>query len=122
MAFTGVHHVVVRVNDLDAAIANYNRILGFGPDLAESEPLKARQAFYRFDNGTFVELIQPTDESSPIASSLAKLGEGIHTIALAVDDRAATARGLDDAGVRTLGGAFVHPGAANGVLVQLAEV
>lgn len=122
MAFNGVHHVVVRVNDLDSAVANYSRILGFEPDLAESEQLKAKQAFFRFDNGTFVELIQPLDDSSPVAGSLKKLGEGIHTVALAVDDQAATAKGLDDAGVRTLGGAFVHPGAANGVLLQLAEV
>jgi catechol 2,3-dioxygenase-like lactoylglutathione lyase family enzyme len=121
MAFPGVHHLVVRVKDLDASITSYNAILGFEPDLATSEQLKAKQAFYRFDNGTFVELIQPTDDSSPIAASLGKLGEGIHTVALAVDDRAETAKALDGAGVRTIGGTFVHPGSSHGVLLQLAE-
>lgn len=122
MAFTGVHHLVVRVHDLDAAVSSYNKIFGFEPDLANSDQLKARQAFYRFDNGTFVELIQPLEESSPIAGPLAKLGEGIHTVALSVDDRAATANALDEAGVRTIAGAFVHPGSSHGVLLQLAEV
>lgn len=122
MAFTGVHHLVVRVHDLNAAIASYNKVLGFEPEVTASAQLKAKQAFYRFGDGTFVELIQPTDDASPIAGSLAKLGEGIHTVALAVDDRAATAKALDDAGVRTIGGAFVHPGATHGVLLQLATV
>ena len=121
MAFTGVDHVVVRVQDLDAAIEGYRKILDMEPDRAHSEALKADQAFFRFANGTFLELISPTDDTSPIAGSLAKLGDGIHTVAFAVDDTKATAEALDARGVRTIGGAFVHPSAANGVLVQLSQ-
>jgi len=121
MAFTGLDHVVVRVNDLDAAVEGYVKILGIEPERKRSEALKADQAFFHFGNGTFLELIQPTDESSPIAGSLKKLGEGIHTVAFAVDDLKSTAAALESNDVRTIGGAFVHPGAANGVLVQLSE-
>ena len=121
MAFKGVDHVVVRVGDLEAAVAGYNKILGIEPDRKHSDALKADQAFYHFENGTFLELISPTDDDSPIAGSLAKLGDGIHTVAFAVDDQKATAQALDEQGVRTIGGAFVHPAAANGVLVQLSE-
>ena len=121
MAFTGLDHVVVRVNDLDAAIEGYVKILGVEPERASSDALKAEQAFFRFGDGTFLELIQPTDDSSPIAGSLKKLGEGIHTVAFAVDDLKATVGTLEGNEVRTIGGMFVHPGAANGVLLQLSE-
>lgn len=121
MAFKGVDHVVVRVADLEAAVEGYSKILDMVPERRHSAELKADQAFYHFDNGTFLELISPTDESSPIAGSLKKLGDGIHTVAFAVDDAKQTAADLDGKGVRTIGGAFVHPAAANGVLVQLSE-
>jgi methylmalonyl-CoA/ethylmalonyl-CoA epimerase len=121
MAFNGIDHVVVRVKDLNSAIDGYKKILGIEPKRASSAALKAEQAFFHFGNGTFLELIQPTDDSSPIAGSLNKLGEGVHTVAFAIDDRAATVKDLEAKSVRTIGGAFVHPGAANGVLVQLSE-
>jgi methylmalonyl-CoA/ethylmalonyl-CoA epimerase len=121
MAFKGVDHVVVRVRDLESAIAGYRKILDIEPERKHSEALKADQAFFHFDNGTFLELICPTEDSSPISGSLAKLGDGIHTVAFAVDDAKATVKDLDGKGVRTIGGAFVHPSAANGVLVQLSS-
>ena len=121
MAFKGIDHVVVRVSDLEAAIESYNKILGISPRRAHSDQLKADQAFYEFDNGTFLELITPTEESSPLAGPLAKRGEGVHTVAFAVDSQAETAAQLEADGVKTIGGAFVHPAAANGLLVQLSE-
>ena len=120
MAFQGIDHVVVRVADLDSAVDGYRKILDIEPERQHSDALKADQAFFRFGNGTFLELIAPTDDSSPIAGSLAKLGDGVHTVAFAVDDARATAEALDGKGVRTIGGAFVHPAAANGVLLQLS--
>ena len=121
MAFKGVDHVVVRVADMDSAVSGYSKLLDMTPDLKHSDDLKADQAFFHFDNGTFLELISPTDDSSPIAGSLKKLGDGIHTVAFAVDDARETVADLDGKGIRTIGGAFVHPAAANGVLVQLSE-
>ena len=121
MAFKGLDHVVVRVKDLNSAIDGYKKILGIEPKRASSAALKAEQAFFYFGNGTFLELIQPTDDTSPIAGSLNKLGEGVHTVAFAIDNREATVKDLEAKSVRTIGGAFVHPGAANGVLVQLSE-
>lgn len=121
MAFKGVDHVVVRVTDLDAAIEGYSKMLDIEPERKHSEALKADQAFYFFENGTFLELISPVDDASPISGSLKKLGEGIHTVAFAVDNAKETVAELDSKGIRTIGGAFVHPASANGVLVQLSE-
>ena len=121
MAFKGVDHVVVRVSDLDSAVEGYRKLLDIDPELKHSDELQADQAFFYFENDTFLELISPIDDTSPIARSLAKLGEGIHTVAFAVDDQKATIADLDAKGLRTLGGTFVHPSAANGVVVQLSE-
>ena len=121
MAFKGIDHVVVRVADLDAAITSYNRILGMEPRRASSAELKADQAFYHFDNGTFLELIQPTDETSPLAGPLAKRGDGVHSVAFDLDDQKATAEQLSAAGLRVIGNSFVHPGDANGLMIQLYE-
>ena len=94
MAFKGLDHVVVRVKNLDTAIDGYKQILGVEPKRASSSALKAEQAFFYFENGTFLELNQPTDYSSPIAGSQNKLCEGVHTDALAIDDRSATVKTL----------------------------
>ena len=83
MAFKGVDHVVIRVKDLDQAVDAYRKILRIEPVRKSSDELKANQAFFHFDNGTFVELITPTDPASPVAGPLEKRGEGIHTIAFA---------------------------------------
>lgn len=121
MAFKSLHHVVVRVADLDQAVDNYRKVLGIEPERKSSDELKANQAFFYFDDGTFLELITPTDDASPVAGPLAKLGDGIHTVAFQVDDQKATVAELEEKGVRTIAGTFVHPGAANGVLIMLSE-
>jgi catechol 2,3-dioxygenase-like lactoylglutathione lyase family enzyme len=117
----GVDHIVVRVRDLDAAVESYRKIFDMEPRRTSSDALKAQQAFFDLDNGTAVELIMPTDPASPLAGPLEKRGEGIHSIAFAVDDRKKTAAGLAAREVRTIGDAFVHPGAAHGVLLQLLD-
>jgi methylmalonyl-CoA/ethylmalonyl-CoA epimerase len=79
-----------------------------------------------------VELLEPTSEESPVARFLAKRGEGIHHVALRVDNIEAALAELKEKGVRLIdetprygaGGAkiaFIHPQATNGVLVELCE-
>ena len=120
MAIKGVDHIVVRVRDLDAAIESYRKIFETEPRRMSSDALKSEQAFFDLPDGTSIELIMPTDPSSPVAGPLEKRGEGIHSVVFAVDDRPETAAGLQGRGVRMIGEAFVHPGAAHGVLLQLS--
>ena len=120
MAIKGIDHIVVRVRDLDAAVAAYRKILDLEPRRETSAALKAELAFFDLPNGTSVELAMPTDAESPLAGPLEKRGEGIHSIAFAVDDRGKTAGELQARDVRMIGDTFVHPGAAHGVLLQLS--
>ena len=79
-----------------------------------------------------IELLEPTSPDSAIAKFLAKRGEGLHHVALHVDDLSGTVERLKASGTRLIsdeikvgaGGhlyVFVHPSSAGGVLLELVE-
>jgi methylmalonyl-CoA/ethylmalonyl-CoA epimerase len=125
MAIVGIDHVVMRVKDLDAGIANYEKLGMKLEKTLETEGI-GKQAIFRFDDGTFIELVQPTDPASPVGAALEKRGEGVHTVAMATTDFTDTVSALEEGGSPVLkqGGmdtsAFIHPKATNGVLLQLS--
>jgi methylmalonyl-CoA epimerase len=79
-----------------------------------------------------LELLEGTSEDSVIAKFIAKRGEGLHHIAVHVNDISATFEELKRKGVRLIsdeikigaGGhlyVFVHPSATGGVLLELCQ-
>ncbi len=121
-----IDHIVVRVKDLDATLKDYETKLGMkaskGP---EDQPhLGLRAAILPLgDGGRFIELAEPLGDGA-IAKSLAKFGEGVHLVALAVDDlKEATAemKGNGARVIETQGQVFIHPADGHGVLYQLIE-
>ena len=79
-----------------------------------------------------IELLEPLSADSPIGRFLAKHGEGLHHIALHVDDISATLEDLKSRGVRLVsdeiqtgaGGHlyfFIHPESASGVLIEICQ-
>ena len=79
-----------------------------------------------------VELLEPTEEDSPVGKFLAKRGEGLHHVALQVEDIEAAMERLKARGSRLIsdevkvgaGGHlyfFVHPSSAGGVLVEIVQ-
>jgi len=79
-----------------------------------------------------IELLEPTSPESTIARFLEKRGEGLHHVALHVNDLAGTVERLKAAGTRLVsddikigaGGhlyVFVHPASTGGVLLELVE-
>ncbi len=79
-----------------------------------------------------IELLEPLSDDSPIARFLAKRGEGLHHVALNVENLSATVERLKANGTRLIsddikigaGGhlyVFVHPSSAGGVLLELVE-
>ncbi|HEY3930037.1 MAG TPA: methylmalonyl-CoA epimerase [Candidatus Koribacter sp.] len=92
---------------------------------------KVRLAMVPMD-GSRIELLEPLEADSPIGRFLEKRGEGLHHVALHVNDLAGTVERLKDAGTRFIsdeikvgaGGhlyVFVHPSSAGGVLLELCE-
>lgn len=78
-----------------------------------------------------IELLEATDESSPIAKFIEKRGPGLHHVALRVDDLSSALGRLRANGAHILnepragaGGhlyVFVHPASSGGVLVELIQ-
>ena len=122
-----IDHVVVRVKNLDASLKDYETKLGMkaskGPE--EQPALGLRRAVLPLgDQGRFIELAEPLGEGSAIGRSLEKLGEGVHLIALGVDDLAKATAELKSKGTRvieTQGQVFIHPAEGHGVMYQLVE-
>ena len=126
MALTGFHHLVVRVSDFDKGVATYRDALGLELDRTdENEALGIKQAFFNLPGGGFIEIVAPTDPNGAVGRALEKRGEGIHTLALAVDDLEATAAALKEGGAVLIGEGgpqvFVHPKSTHGILLQLTQ-
>jgi len=79
-----------------------------------------------------IELLEATSEDSTIAKFIAKRGEGLHHVALHVDNLEAAVEKLKASGVRLVsedikigaGGhlyVFVHPQSTGGVLLELVQ-
>lgn len=129
--FNGVDHVVIAVKDLDAAIGRYETIYGTNvSDRSEAPAAGMAMAFFRFGE-SYIELVSATGDQGPIAKRLAEQGEGVHLVAMKVDDIEATLSRLRDAGIRLVGdpGAgnsvngqvFIHPSVTGGVLTQIIQ-
>lgn len=129
---TEIDHVAIAVRDLDAAIAWYESV--FGAEVVHREVVDSDgvdEALVKVAE-SYIQLLTPTRDDSPVAKFLAKNGEGLHHIAYRVDDcaealasvKASGARVIDDRprpGSRGTTVAFVHPKSAFGTLIELVQ-
>src|SRR5918998_4891558 len=100
MAITNLDHVVVAVNDLEAATKTWQENFGLPLERSgENQALGINQAILPIGSA-FIELIQPLGEGGPVADHLKNKGEGLYLISLAVDDLDATLAGLREKGIR----------------------
>jgi methylmalonyl-CoA/ethylmalonyl-CoA epimerase len=129
---TEIDHVAIAVRDLDAAVAYYADTYGVDVDHREVvERDGVEEALLKVAD-SYVQLLTPIRDDSPVAKWMEKRGEGIHHIGYRVDDCAAAldrvkAQGhqvIDEAprpGSRGTTVAFVHPKTAFGTLIELVE-
>lgn len=129
--FKGVDHVVIAVKDLDGAVGRYETIYGAAvSDRSEAPAAGMTMAFFRFGD-SYIELVSATGDQGPIAKRLAEQGEGVHLVAMKVDDIDATLTELREKGIRLVGDpgpgnpvkgqVFIHPSVTGGVLTQLVQ-
>ena len=126
-----IDHIGVAVNDIEAALAFFSA--NFGAPDAEVVALDDQgvRACLIEIGQTRLELLQPLTPASAVGRFLARRGEGLHHLALNVDDiggklRILSANGLslvDQEPRHGLSGtiAFVHPSSVFGVLTELVE-
>jgi methylmalonyl-CoA epimerase len=129
---TEIDHVAIAVNDLEAAIAYYRAT--FGAEVEHREVVESdgvEEALLRVAD-SYIQLLTPTRDDSPVARYLERRGEGLHHVGYRVDDCAAAlaavkaqgGRVIDEAprpGSRGTTVAFVHPKGAFGTLIELVQ-
>jgi methylmalonyl-CoA/ethylmalonyl-CoA epimerase len=127
-----VNHIGIAVESIDRHRRFYESCLGAMFEASEEVPSqKVRVAFFKLGD-VRLELLEPTDPSSPIAAFLAKRGEGLHHVAFTVSDINLRLAELKSAGIRLIDEqprpgahgtriAFVHPKSAAGVLTEMCE-
>lgn len=126
-------HVGIAVNDLDAALADYRQRYGVEPLHREVVEAQGVEEALLPVGGSFIQLLQPLGPDTPVGRFLAKRGEGLHHLALAVLNIEVALRHLAESGARLIdsaprpGGrgakiAFVHPADLSGTLIELVEL
>ena len=127
-----VHHIGIAVANLDESIEFYRGLFGFKPgQIIVREDIGVRGCFVPVGE-TNLELLEGTGPDSLITTHIAHRGEGLHHVCFEVEGIADKLKTLDDLGVRLIdkvprtglmGGdiGFMHPSAAHGVLIELAQ-
>ncbi len=129
---TEIDHVAIAVRDLDAAVAYYGAT--FGATVAHRERIDSdgvEEALIKVAD-SYIQLLTPTSDTSPVARYLETRGEGIHHVGYRVADCAVALQAVKDQGGRTIDDAprpgsrgttvaFVHPKAAFGTLIELVQ-
>lgn len=126
-----IDHIAIAVNDVDESAKVYQQALDVDDiefETVESEGVKV--AILHLENGR-IELMQPTNDTSPIKKFLEKKGEGLHHMALETDNIDGEVERMEGCGVQFLGKVrpgsagtkvtFIHPKSLHGVLAELCS-
>lgn len=133
MKLLNLDHVAIAVRDLDDAIAGYRQRYGVEPLYREVVEEQGVEEAMIPVGGSFVQLLRPLEDETPVGRFLSKNGEGLHHVAYAVADIEEALGHLESQGARLIdtepriGGrgakiAFVHPGDLAGTLIELVEL
>jgi methylmalonyl-CoA epimerase len=126
-----IDHLGIAVRDLDKARMFYE-LLGMQVGPSESVPHEQVRVAMIQAGESRIELLEPTDEDSVVGRFLDRRGEGLHHVALQVDDIADVFAEMKAAGMRLVsdelnigaGGQlyfFVHPSSTGGVLMEICQ-
>lgn len=134
---TRIDHIGVAVRSLETAIELYTQTFGLTLVTTEThEDQGVREAMLIVAEApvgsSYVQLLEPLREDTPVGRFLARSGEGIHHVGYGVDDIVVALREISARGVRlvderprhgSMGAAiaFLHPKDVGGVLTELVQ-
>jgi methylmalonyl-CoA epimerase len=127
-----IDHIGIAVKSLAEAVKVYEQAVGLqlaGYDQVDEQGVRVAMLSI---GESRIELIEPTGPDSPIEKFMNKRGEGLHHIAVRVDNIEQVLERLKAAGVRLIDEtpkrgahntrvAFIHPSSTHGVLMELVE-
>jgi methylmalonyl-CoA/ethylmalonyl-CoA epimerase len=129
---TEIDHVAIAVHDLDAAIAYYADTFGATVDHRERIDSDGVEEALLKVADSYIQLITPVRDDSPVAKYLEKQGEGLHHVGYRVANCADALQSVKDHGGRVIDEvprpgsrgttvAFIHPKGAFGTLIELVQ-
>lgn len=126
-----IDHIGIAVKSIKEALPFYKDVLGLeyeGEEVLEDRGLKT--AFLKAGESE-IELLEAISEDSTIHKFIEKRGEGIHHLAINVDDVDKKLEEMKKEGTNFIGEAstgaggkkivFIHPKSTNGVLMELCQ-
>lgn len=127
-----IEHLGIAVKSIEESAKIYEALLGsacYKIEEVVSEGVKT--AFYQIGESK-IELLEATNENSPIHKFIEKKGQGIHHIAFDVEDIYAETERLKAEGFQLINEvpkdgadnkiiAFLHPKSTDGILVELCQ-
>jgi len=129
---TEIDHIAIAVRDLPAAIDYYRETFGAVVDHREIVHSDGVEEALLKVAESYIQLLTPTSDDSPVAKYLEKKGEGLHHVGYRVRDCAEALQAVKDQGGQVIDQqprpgsrgttvAFVHPKAAFGTLIELVQ-
>jgi methylmalonyl-CoA/ethylmalonyl-CoA epimerase len=126
-----IDHVGVAVRDIQAALQFFQDNFGAPPsEVSELADQGVRATLIQVGQ-TRLELLEPLDENTTVGRFIERRGEGLHHLALNVDDLAGKLQVLEGRGLELLDRqpreglsgniAFIHPRSVFGILTELVE-
>lgn len=127
-----IDHIGIAVSNLEEALSFYEEALGLKVKGIEEVPEQKVKVGFLDIGETHFELLESTAPDGPVGKFIEKRGEGLHHIAILVDNIENTLHILKEKQVNLIdevprkgaGGskmAFIHPKSAHGVLLELYE-
>lgn len=128
-----VDHVGIAVRNLAETAALLEAALGLVVTERYDLPREGVRLAFLSGGAADLELLEPLDETGPLARFVARRGPGLHHVAFRVPDirqalaraEAAGCRPVEPAprmGARNRQVAFLHPDTTGGILVELVEL
>ena len=127
-----IEHIRIAVENIEKANSPFTKLLGtsnYKIEIVESEGVKT--SFFKVGESK-IELLEATNDESPISKFIKKKGQGIHHLAFHVDDIEVEMIRLKNEGFILINdnykdGAdnkkvcFLHPKSTEGVLIELCQ-
>ncbi|PYS54507.1 MAG: methylmalonyl-CoA epimerase [Acidobacteria bacterium] len=127
-----IDHVGIAVKSISDVVEVYEKTIGLKvASYDEVHDQGVRVAMLHIGESG-IELLEPTRPDSPIEKFMSKRGEGIHHIAVRVDNLEEALERVKASGIRVIDSvprrgahgtrvAFIHPSSTHGVLLELVE-
>lgn len=127
-----IAHIGIAVKDANAALRLYSEVLGLEPSSVETVESQKVKTIHIPIGDSSIELLESTSPDGAVGRFVEKRGEGIHHIAIEVDDIKGTIAQMKAAGFQLIDEqprkgagnmliAFIHPKSTNGVLLELCQ-